>query len=226
MGLLKKNRTSRRSRRKAEAAALKHKAGLEAKLGAKNGRKRDRSALKLERKRAKSLHKENKADRKATAAEQKNRLKIAEAEKAKAEAGRFDAKSVGRYLGVARVLAPVVVPLAYRGATAMRTLLDQRRADKLGVSVEELGKFSGSGAKLGARVTGAGRTLDQLVQRHPRDAETAEFAKAMRARLADLGAAVDAAETMPGERRRSAHSAISDELDAIDADILARLGVK
>ncbi|GAA4804773.1 DUF6474 family protein [Tomitella cavernea] len=226
MGLLKKNRTSRRSRRKAEAAALKHKAGLEAKLGAKNGRKRDRAALKLERKRAKSRHKENEADRKATAAEHKNRLKIAEAEKAKAEAGRLDAKSVGRYLGVARVLAPVVVPLAYRGATAMRTLLDQRRADKLGVSVDELGSFSGSGAKLGARVTGAGRTLDQLVERNARDAETAEFAKAMRARLADLGAAVDAAETMPGERRRSAHSAIADELDAIDADILARLGVK
>src|SRR5699024_1292857 len=36
MGLFKKNRTSRRSRRKAEAAALKHKAGLEAKLTAKN----------------------------------------------------------------------------------------------------------------------------------------------------------------------------------------------
>ncbi|QDQ96317.1 DUF6474 family protein [Tomitella fengzijianii] len=226
MGLLKKNRSSRRSRRKAEAAALKHKAGLEAKLSAKNGRKRDRAALKLERKRAKSQHKEDKADRKASAADQKNRLKVAEAEKANAEAGRFDAKSVGRYLSVARVLAPVVVPLAYRGATALRGALDKRRADSLGVSVDELGEFSGSGAKLGARVTGAGRTLDKLVERNPRDAETAEFAKAMRARLTDLGAAVDAAESMPGERRRSAHSAISDELDAIDADILARLGVK
>lgn len=226
MGLFKKNRTSRRSRRKAEAAALKHKAGLEAKLTAKNSRKRDKSALKLERKRAKAQNKQIKADRKAADAEQKNQLKIAEANKAAAEAGKVNAKSVGRYLGVARVVAPVAVPLAYRGATALRGLMDQRRADKLGVRVDELGKFSGSGAKLGARISGAGRTLDQLVERNPRDAETSQFVSTMRSRLKDLGSAVDAAETMPGERRRSAHNAISSELDAIDADILARLGVK
>ncbi len=226
MGLFTKNRTSRRARRKAEAAALKHKAGLEAKLTAKNSRKRDKKALKLEHKRTKAERKEAKKERKAAVAEQKNQLKIAETNRAAAEAGKFNAKTVGRYLGVARVVAPVAVPLAYRGATALRGLLDQRKADALGVPVEELGRFSGSGARLGARVAGAERTLDSLTERSPRDAETAAFAETMRGRLKDLGTAVDAAESMPAERRREAHAAIAHELDAIDADILARLGVR
>ena len=42
MGLLKKRKS--RATRKAEAKALKHKAGVEAKLSAKNERKRDKQA--------------------------------------------------------------------------------------------------------------------------------------------------------------------------------------
>ena len=38
--------------------------------------------------------------------------------------------------------------------------------------------------------------------------------------------AVDAAESMPPNQRRTAHQSIDDELAAIDADILARLGVR
>jgi hypothetical protein len=44
-------------------------------------------------------------------------------------------------------------------------------------------------------------------------------------RLTDLSAAVTAAEKMPTSNRRAAHTAISDQLDAIDADLMARLGV-
>jgi hypothetical protein len=36
---------------------------------------------------------------------------------------------------------------------------------------------------------------------------------------------VTAAENMPTSNRRTAHTAISDQLDAIDADLMARLGV-
>lgn len=226
MALLGKNRTSRRSRRKAEAAALKHKAGLEAKLSAKNDRKRDKAAAKADRKRIKAERKSASADHKARDKEQQNELKIAETNKEAAEAGTFDAKSVGRYLGIARTVAPVAVPMAYRGATALRGVLDQRRADKLGVSVDELGAYSGPGAKLGARVAGTERTLAKLSEQNPRDAETNEFVSAMRARLKDLRTAVDAAESMPRERRRDAQSAIGRDLDAVDADVLARLGVR
>ncbi|MDN5758927.1 MAG: DUF6474 family protein [Tomitella sp.] len=226
MGLFKKKSTTRRAQRKAEAAALKHKAGLEAKLSAKNVRKRDKAALKADRKRAKADNKTVKTAHKTRAKEQKNQLKIAETNKAAAEAGKFDAKRVGRYLGVARVVAPVAVPLAYRAATALRGTVDQRRAKSLGVSVDELGKFSGSGARLSARITGAGRTLDKLAAEQPRDAEVTAFVGTQRSRLKDLATAVDAAESMPGQRQRNAHSAITRELDAIDADVLARLGVR
>ena len=34
-----------------------------------------------------------------------------------------------------------------------------------------------------------------------------------------------AAENMPSARRRAAHAAIAEQLDGIDADLMARLGV-
>jgi hypothetical protein len=40
-----------------------------------------------------------------------------------------------------------------------------------------------------------------------------------------LAAAVTAAENMPPARRRGAHAAISRQLDEIDADLMARLGL-
>jgi len=43
--------------------------------------------------------------------------------------------------------------------------------------------------------------------------------------LAALAAAVPAAENMPGQRRRTAHVSISEQLDGIEADIMSRLGV-
>lgn len=218
MGLFRKKRGSRRAQRKAEAAALKHKAGLEAKLGARNIRKRDKAAAKAERK-------ATKAGVKSQRASHKNELQIAQEQRAAIEAGRFNAKKVGRYLGVARVVAPVVIPVAYRGATMLRAQLDQRRAQKLGVSVDQLGQFSGTGAKLSARIAGAERTLTKLALEKPRDAEVAKFVSTMKQRLAELAAAVDAAESMSVERRRGAHGAISRELDGIEADILAYLGV-
>jgi Family of unknown function (DUF6474) len=47
----------------------------------------------------------------------------------------------------------------------------------------------------------------------------------MTERLSDLSAAVTAAENMPASRRRSAHAAITSQLDGIDADLMARLGL-
>ena len=61
--------------------------------------------------------------------------------------------------------------------------------------------------------------------RKPKDPETKRFASAITERLADLAAAVTAAETMPAARRRAAHDAISAQIDGIEADLLARLGL-
>ena len=117
------------------------------------------------------------------------------------------------------------MPLAYRAAMAARGFLDQRRADRLGVPLSQLGQFSGHGAQLSARIAGAEQTLRQVADKKPKDAETKQFVAAMTDRLTDLSAAVTAAENMPTANRRSAHSSITQQLDAIDADLIARLGV-
>ena len=44
-------------------------------------------------------------------------------------------------------------------------------------------------------------------------------------RLKDLSAAVTSAENIPPARRRAAQAAIAAELDGIEADLLARLGL-
>jgi hypothetical protein len=50
---------------------------------------------------------------------------------------------IRRVLTVSRLLAPIVVPLAYRAAMAVRGVIDQRRADRLGVPLAQIGQFCG-----------------------------------------------------------------------------------
>jgi hypothetical protein len=128
-------------------------------------------------------------------------------------------------LTVSRLLAPVVVPLAYRAAIAARGAFDEYRADRLGVPLSQLGQFSGHGGRLSARIASAEHALRQVAEMKPKDPETEQFVAAITDRLTALSAAVTAAESMPGPRRRTAHTAIGEQLDGIDADLMARLGV-
>jgi hypothetical protein len=213
--------TPRKSRatRRAEARAIKAKAKLEAKLAAKNENRRMKAAHKAE---TKALKAQLRAQRESD----KTSLKVAETElKAVRDGKLFSPARIRRTLTVSRLLAPVVVPLAYRGAMAARGFLDQRRADRLGVPLSQLGQFSGYGAELSARIAGAEQTLRLVAEKKPKDAETKQFVAAMTDRLADLSAAVTAAENMPTANRRTAHNSVSQQLDGIDADLMARLGV-
>jgi Family of unknown function (DUF6474) len=212
--------TPRKSRatRRAEARAIKAKAKLEAKLAAKNENRRMKAAHRAETKALKAqLRAQRESDRTA--------LKVAEAElKAVREGKLFSPARIRRTLTVVRLLAPIAVPLAYRAAMAARGFLDQRRADRLGVPLSQLGQFSGYGAQLSARIASAEQTLRQVAEK-PKDAETKQFVAAMTDRLTDLSAAITAAEHMPTANRRTAHDSISQQLDGIDADLMARLGV-
>ena len=198
---------------------MKAKAKLEAKLAAKNENRRMKAAHKAETKALKAqLRAQRESDRTA--------LKVAEAElKAAREGKLFSPARIRRTLTVTRLLAPIAVPLAYRGAMAARGFLDQRRADRLGVPLSQLGQFSGHGAQLSARIAGAEQTLRLVAEKKPKDAESKQFVAAMTDRLTDLSAAVTAAENMPTANRRSAHNSISQQLDGIEADLMARLGV-
>lgn len=218
--------TRRKSRaiRRAEARAIKHagktKAKLEAKLAAKNDQRRIKADHKAQGKAVKAQTKAQKDSDKAA-------VKVAETQlKAVQEGKLLSPTKIRRLLTVSRLLAPVLVPLLYRGATAARGFVDQRRADRLGVPLSQIGQFSGHGAALSARIAGAERAVAQVAEKKPKDAETKQFVTAINDRLTDLAAAVAAAENMPASRRRLAHTAIGDQLDGIDADVLARLGLR
>ncbi|WP_301122728.1 DUF6474 family protein [Mycolicibacterium fortuitum] len=217
MGLFTRRKS--RATRRAEARAIKAKAKLEARLTAKNEARRIKSDQK-------SAQRALKAQIKAQRDSDRNALKVAEAELKAAREGRLLSPTrVRRVLTVTRLLAPVLVPLIYRAATAARGALDERRADRLGVPLAQLGQFSGHGAELSARISGAEQTLRQVAEKKPKDAETKQFVTAITERLNDLAAAVTAAENMPTARRRGAHAAIAAQLDGIDADLMARLGL-
>jgi len=153
-------------------------------------------------------------------------LKVAEAELKAAREGKILSPTrIRRTLTASRLLAPILAPVIYRAAISARALVDQRRADQLGIPLAQIGQFSGHGAQLSARIAGAEKSLRTVQDRKPKDAETKQFVSAITERLADLSAAVTAAENMPAARRRPAHAAISSQLDGIEADLMARLGL-
>jgi hypothetical protein len=217
MGLFKKRKS--RATRRAEAKAIKARAKLEAKLAAKNETRRIKASERAENKAIKArLKAQRETDRVA--------MKVAQAElKAVREGRLLSPTRIRRGLTVSRLLAPVVVPLAYRAAIAARGVIDEYRADRLGVPLSQLGQFSGQGGRLSARIASAERALQQVAGMKPKDPENKQFVAAITERLTALSAAVTAAENMPGPRRRTAHMAIGEQLDGIDADLMARLGV-
>jgi hypothetical protein len=217
MGLFKRRKT--RATRRAEARAIKAKAKLEAKLAAKNEVRRIKADRRAETNALKAqLRAQRDSDRAA--------LKVAEAQlKAAREGKLLSPARIRRTLTVTRLMAPIVVPLVYRGAIAARGFVDQRRADRLGVPLSQIGQFSGHGAQLSARIAGAEQSLRLVADKKAKDAETKQFVAAITERLSDLSAAVTAAENMPASRRRAAHAAIAKQLDAVDADLMARLGL-
>ena len=217
MGLFRKRKS--RATRRAEARAIKARAKLEAKLAAKNEVRRFKAA---QRSGTKALRAQIKAQRDTD----RNALKVAEAElKAVREGKVLSPTRIRRVLTVSRLLAPILTPVIYRAAISARALIDQRRADRLGIPLAQIGRFSGHGAQLSARIAGAEKSLRAVQDKKPKDAETKQFASAISERLSDLSAAVTAAENMPAARRRSAHAAISSQLDGIEADLMARLGL-
>jgi hypothetical protein len=217
MGLFRRRKT--RATRRAEARAIKAKAKLEAKLAAKNDIRRFKGEQKAQ---ARALKAQVRAQRDSDRAA----LRVAETQlKAAREGKLFAPGRIRRVLAVTRLLAPIVVPLAYRAAVAARGYADERRADQLGVPLAQVGQFSGHGGQLSARIAGAEQSVRQVGDKKPKDAETRQFVTAMTERLSELSVAVAAAENMPASRRRSAHAAIERQLDGIDADVLARLGL-
>lgn len=132
-----------------------------------------------------------------------------------------------RAIAVGKILVPVLAPIAMQVAGVARGIWDERRARRLGVPASELGTYTGKGGALHARITRISRSINELsADPGPgRADQVARFVADNGNRLADLSAAVRAAEMMPTERRRAAHRAIAGELDQIEPKLLALLGV-
>lgn len=116
--------------------------------------------------------------------------------------------------------------MIYRAATSARGAFDELRADRLGVPLTDIGQFSGSGGRLSARISAADHSLRQIAAAKPKDAETKQFVGAMTEQLtAHSRPRSPRPRAMPGPRRRAAHTSIGQQLDGIEADLMARLGV-
>lgn len=137
---------------------------------------------------------------------------------------------IKRYIGIARIVVPVVAPILYQAVGEARDRWDAHRARQFGVAPDELSEFTGRGAALYARIHNLALSARDLRTRHgsgqdDRAAEIRSFVDDAEQRLTDLESAVRAAEQMPGSRRRSAHLAVSGELDRVETRLLALWGV-
>lgn len=235
MGFLSSRKARRITRkaeakiRKAEQKAFKTRVRLEAKVSSHEERKRHKKTLRDEHKYLKKTHKTERKTAKTAAKTQKKaaaaEVKTIEAQaKAAATAGKFGPASVRRYLTVAKLVAPILGPILYRGAVAARSEVTALQARRAGVPAAVLNQYGGPSATLRARIAAAQSSAQKLTEQE-QTTEGKEFVDAMAARLNNLMVATDAADSMPPAQRRAAQRAIGNELTAIDNDLLARLNV-
>ncbi|MBV7282220.1 MULTISPECIES: DUF6474 family protein [unclassified Corynebacterium] len=208
MGLFRTIRKAR-LKSKAEIKAAKARAKKEAKEAAKLEYKRDKLLAKQE----KNLLK---ADRKGMKNKRKHERKRAQQELDKLKAGKFNKKNAQRYAGFARTLAPLLLPLVYRGITWAKEQRIQQRSRKLGVAPEQLAQFNGHGAAVKARIAGISANVEKSSLPHG-------FVMDVEDRLKELDAAVDNAEFMTVEQRRRSHASINRDLDQIMHEVNSKL---
>lgn len=141
----------------------------------------------------------------------------------KAKAG-FTPGRAKNLVGVAKVVAPalipVLAPVIARGAGVLSEQYDRYRARRLGIDVADIGRYSGYGARLHARIVGFSESLETL------RATDSDWVSKTEQRLSQLLAAVRASERMPTARRKAAHRAVGTDLDVLEQELLRRLNVR
>lgn len=208
MSILKKLR-KRRNEARAEIKAAKERVRREVKAANKAQERQQKLLAKQE----KQLLKDEKKNLKA---KRKHELKMAKAELDRIKTGKLNKANVQRYAGAARAAAPLLLPLAYRAITAGREALEQRRAQRAGISADQMAEFSGHGAPLRAKTQGIRNSLKEssLPLGYQRD---------VRDQLDEIDAAIDNAEFMTPQQRRRAHHSIQRDIDSVTQDIQNRI---
>ena len=127
------------------------------------------------------------------------------------------------WVGATRLLLPVALPIGYRLMTFVQNRGQDASARRFGVSGDAVARFHGYGAPLRARIEGIRGSLERLEK--SKASGTAGFVKDADNRLDLLVDAVETAEHMTPDQRRRAHTSISAELDGIDSEIMAKMGL-
>lgn len=191
--------------------AKRHKGAVELDIRkAKIEDKVRRKQLKQEAKLEANANKRSAKDAKLGRAHER---KLAELELQKIEKGKINKDTAKRYVGFASVVLPVVAPLALKGISSAQATRG--------------GQLSANPATaLDNRISSIRQSVDKLAANRGDEADIARFSKQTESRLNDLATAVESAESVPTAERRNVHKSISGELDRINRDVLARLGVK
>ncbi|MBV7296097.1 hypothetical protein KRX51_09260 [Corynebacterium sp. TAE3-ERU12] len=188
---------------------------------AKAESKRDKKALKKLDKLQKKQHKQ---DQKAVKAKRKHQTKMAEKALEHQKKAQFSPTKARGWAMATRTLVPVAAPLFYLGATWVQNRGQAHQAQRVGVSAEEAARFGGHGAALLARADAVRKSIERL--RKSSVSNASGFANDAEDRVGVIEDAIRNADHMPPRQRERAHDAIRRELDGIDAEILAKLGIR
>lgn len=217
------DRKSKREEKRAKKMdKLAHKASKRDRKAEKALSKQERATLKRE---AELLAKDRKMAEKIDAAGRKHEYQLAEMELKKLEGTKLGKEDLQRWLGLAKIATPVLLPMVYKLVSNAQSSDSSSNAGAVDLKSAGI-NATGPGAALGVRIVRLEQTLDQLETTRGGEREVTDFINSTRMRLGDLRAAVEAAETTPTAQRREVHSSISGELDRINKDVFARLGVK
>ena len=208
MGIIETIRKNR-AKTKAEIKA----AEVRARQLAKNEAKQEHRTAKLLEKAEKRLINEEK---KGLKRKRKHEKKLAETHLKRIEQSGLTQKKAKNYVGAARVLIPVLLPLAYKAMTSYQQRRIESRASSLGLSSQDLSRYSGRGAELRTRIDALRGRTDKL---HDDSALSSSFIKDVEVRLDELEQAVRNAERLNPEQQRLAHMSIEKELNDVTGEI-------
>ncbi|QPK83175.1 hypothetical protein G7Y29_10155 [Corynebacterium qintianiae] len=208
MGIIETIRKNR-AKTKADIKA----AEVRARQLAKNEAKQEHRTAKLLDKAEKRLLNEEK---KGLKRKRKHEKKLAETQLKRIEQSGLTQKKAKNWVGAARVLVPVLLPLAYKAMTSYQQNRIESRANTMGLSSQDLSRYSGRGAELKARIDALRGNTDRL---HDTPALSSSFIKDVDVRLDELEQAVRNAERLNPEQQRLAHSSIERELDEVTGEI-------
>lgn len=212
MGMLKSIRRARKQARVQSKAQIRA-AEARARKFAKHEAKADYRTAKLLDKAEKRLLKE---EQKGLKRKRKHEKDLAKAHLKRIEEAGITQKKAKNFIGAARVLIPIVLPLAYKALTSAQQNQIDNRAAKMGLTPQDLARHSGRGAELKARIESLRTSVDNT------DTLPTGFAGDARVRLADLDQAVRNAEHASPEQQRLTHNSIEQELTDLAAEINAK----